>query len=103
MDDKQVEREIQETLDLLAVTPRVKPTPFFYTRLKARMAAAARPERGLSRLLHTRAVLAVVAVALLVALNAFSLLQLASRSSEAYKQEAAASIAQDYSISYNPY
>jgi hypothetical protein len=103
MHNDQVDREIQKTLDLFASTPQVKPGPFFYTRLKARMEGAPHPSHGLLLLQLRGAILAAVAVALLVALNAYSLLRLATHGSETQKQEAVASFAQDYSLTYDRY
>jgi hypothetical protein len=103
MHDDQVDQEIQKTLDLLASTPRVRPRPFFYTRLKARMEEAPQSARGLLHRQLRGVVLAVVAIALLVALNAYSLLRLATHGNDTPGQEAAASFAQDYSLTTNRY
>jgi hypothetical protein len=103
MHDDQIEQEIQKTLDLLASTPQVRPRPFFYTRLKARMEGAPKSVRGLLHRQLRGAILAVVAIALLVALNAYSLLKLAAHGNDSQSQEAAASFAQDYSLTYSRY
>jgi len=99
MDEKQVEREVQKTLDLLISTPAIKPRPFFYTRLKTRLQASANPTPVVVRLFHRRIALAVLGIVLLVAINAFSLLRLTSRTMETQEAQAIASFAKEYSIS----
>jgi hypothetical protein len=103
VDDDHVRQEVEKTLDLLAATPRVTPRPFFYTRLRARMQGNAAPAHGFARLLRDRLALAALGVALLVAINTFSLLHLATQSSEAQKEQAIASFAKEYSISTYQY
>lgn len=103
MVEDQVRQEVQKTLDLLAATPQVKPKPFFYTRLRARMQSETNPEHGIARLLHHRLVLAALGIALLVAMNAYSLLHLTMESTAVRQEQAVASFAREYNISYNQY
>jgi hypothetical protein len=103
MDEKQVQQEVQKTLDLLSPASQVKPDPFFYTRLSARMTEEPGEARGFRRLLHPGFATALAAIALLVALNAYSLVTLSSHSDETRNRQAAASLAQDYGIAHHPY
>jgi hypothetical protein len=103
MDDKQTEREVQRTLDLLTATPHVRPRPFFYTRLKARMQAPPPPAVGVARLLHHRVALTVLGVVMLIALNAFSLLHFVSQGTATQQARAIVSFAQEYNISTYKY
>jgi|WetSurMetagenome_2_1015567.scaffolds.fasta_scaffold595074_2 hypothetical protein len=103
MDDEKIQQQVKETLDLLVSSPQMKPRPFFYTRLKARMDGRTATGHHGVRVLHPGMYIAVVAVALLVALNAYSLAWLSTESSKARAQDTAASFAQDYGLTVNHY
>lgn len=103
MNEEEIRKEAEKTIGLLTNVPRVEPRPFFYTRLRARMARDAAPARGLARLLQHRLALAMTGIALLVALNAYSLLHLVTKSTEVQTQQAIASFVEEYNISTYQY
>lgn len=103
MDEKTIQEEISRTLAAFDDVPRQKASPFFYTRLKARMQSHASAGAGLPRFVHNRILVAVTGITLLVAVNLIVILNLSARSSEAQKEHMLASFAQEYHLSSSQY
>jgi hypothetical protein len=103
MKSEDIEREVDRTLSMLDSVHRAKATPFFFTRLKARLAAqAAESEHG-AHLVRVRRSLAVVGFSLLVLLNAYSLWRSSNQASNTVREQQFASFAEQYGLQYNKY
>lgn len=96
------EREVEKTLMLLDSVPSQAP-PSFYTRLKARMESPEAPrwEQWIFR--QARPALAVAGVTVLLLVNLFCVYKASERTAEAQRQQAAASIAEDYEFTTSSY
>jgi hypothetical protein len=96
------EKEVEKTLRLLDSVPSQAP-PFFYTRLKARMESQAAPRWEQWILRQVRPVLAVAAVTVLLLVNLYCVYKASEETAEAQRQQAAASIAEDYEFTSSQY
>jgi hypothetical protein len=96
------EKEAEKTLTLLDSVPSQAP-PFFYTRLKARMESQEAPHWEQWILRQARPALAVAAVTVLLLLNLYCVYKASEQSVQAQRQQAAASIAEDYEFTSSQY
>jgi|WetSurMetagenome_2_1015567.scaffolds.fasta_scaffold1485656_2 hypothetical protein len=96
------EKEVEKTLRLLDSVPSQAP-PFFYTRLKTRMESQAAPRWEQRILRQVRPVLAVAAATVLVLVNLYCVYKASEETAEAQRQQAAASIAEDYEFTSSQY
>jgi len=98
----EAQKEVEKTLGLMSSVPSQAP-PFFYTRLKARLESQNVPawERWFFRQL--RPALAVAGVTVLLLVNLYCVYQASERTAEAQRQQAAASIAEDYEFNVDLY
>ena len=101
--EKDIQQEVKNTLVLLDSVKHAQANPFFYTRLKARMKSVTATETRLSFVLHTRIILGILGVFLLIVLNLVSVLSVSSRSTEVQKDQALASLAEEYHLTYSRY
>ena len=103
MKRKDIEREVDRTLSMLESVRRAKATPFFYTRLKARLSTrAAESEHGVY-LVRVRRSLAVIGFSLLVLLNAYSLWRSSTQARDTAREQQLTSFAQEYKLTYSQY
>lgn len=98
----EAEKEAERTLRLLDSLPSQAP-PFFSARLKARMESQAPPRWGPWILRQARPALTVAGVTLLLLVNLYCVYKASERSAEARRQQAAASIAEDYEFTSSQY
>ncbi len=96
------EKEAEKTFRLLDSVPTQAP-PFFYTRLKARLDSQDAP-RWESRIIRqVRPALVVAGVTLLLLVNLYCVYKASEQTAEAQRQQAAASIAEDYEFTVDLY
>lgn len=103
MKSEDIEREVDRTLSMLDSVHRAKATPFFYTRLKARLGARATEFEHGAYLARVRRSLAVAGFSLLVFLNAYALWRSSIQTSETVREQQATSFAEQYGLKYNRY
>jgi hypothetical protein len=101
--EKDIQQEVEKTLAALDSVQHAQANPFFYTRLKARMQSTEATTIHTVHILHARILLSAIGIVLLIALNLFSFLSFSSRSSEVQKEQALASFAEEYHLSYSRY
>jgi hypothetical protein len=96
------EEEVAKTLRLLDSVPSQVP-PFFYTRLKARMESPEAPRWEQWILRQLRPALAAAAVIVLLLVNLYCVYKASEQTAEVQRQQAAASIAEDYELTSSQY
>ncbi|MGA9364496.1 MAG: hypothetical protein WBW16_09025 [Bacteroidota bacterium] len=103
MKSEDIEREVDLTLSMLDSVHRAKATPFFFTRLKARLGARGAKSVADAYLVRVRRSLAVAGFSLLVLLNAYALWRSSIQTTETVREQQATSFAEQYGLKYNRY
>jgi hypothetical protein len=97
-----VASEVEKTLAVMSSVPSQAP-PFFYSRLKARMENRQRSRWERWYVHELRPALAVVAVTLLLLINLYCVWKASEVTGQAKRDQAAASIAEDYDFTIDQY
>jgi len=97
-----VASEVEKTLGVMSSVPSQAP-PFFYSRLKARMEDRQRSRWERWYVHELRPALAVVAVTLLLLINLYCVWKASEVTGQAKREQAAASIAEDYDFTIDQY
>jgi hypothetical protein len=100
--DSTVPGEVERTIGVMSSVPSQAP-PFFYSKLKARMDDRQRSRWERWYVHEVRPALAVVAATLLLLINLYCVWKASEVTGQAKREQAAASIAEDYDFTIDQY
>jgi hypothetical protein len=98
MEQKRIEQEVEKTMAILDADQHEKATPFFYTRLHARMNEKQTSMWELTPFFSVKMRFAVIALVMFVLVNAYSLFHLSSITQENSREAELYSFAQEYNV-----